>query len=149
MNDMLNKLFPMGHRKLVVSLIGLALSFGLDHFGKLDDNMKMSILALVGIFTGGNVLEHFADALKFLKGTKVGQVIEDAIPGDQGLGAVSQAATARTSEAVDEAHGRIDAVVSKQDDLERKLAVQAQNMAQVVNILNTLRQPAPPRPPTP
>lgn len=85
---LLKKLFPEGQRKLVVSLIGLAVAIVLEKFTKtgLSDNMQESIIAIVAIFTGGNVMEHLGNALKIIKGTKVGQIIEDIMPGDQGLG---------------------------------------------------------------
>lgn len=140
MKKLIEALFPQGHRKLMVSLIALVIGVVLEKFGGgLSDNMQASLIAIVAIFAGGNVGEHIADALKFLKGTKVGQVIEDIVPGDQGLGdGSSQAASApavRELTAADVAEhfgGRVD-------ELEKKLTVQAQNLGQIVNILNQMR----------
>lgn len=137
MNNLLNALFPQGKRKLLVSLIALVVGLGLEKFGGgLSENMMVSLIAIVGIFTGGNVGEHLADALKVFRGTKVGQIIEDILPGDQGLG----------EDKVDTAYYSPPkaAVASEQDlrinELENKLVVQSQNISQIVNLLNTMRQ---------
>lgn len=86
----LKKLFPEGQRKLIVSLLALVIAIVLEKFSKtgLTDNMQESLIAIVAIFTGGNVMEHLSAALKVFKGTKVGELIEDVVPGDQGLGKV-------------------------------------------------------------
>jgi len=184
MEKLLNALFPQGYRKLLVSLIALIVGVVLDKFGGgLDDNMRSSLIAIVAIFVTGNVGEHLADALKFLKGTKVGQIVEDIIPGDQGLGkSIAQPAIAAVSDSsttspingleaiskkleemdkkvqmvlegppeepvdpMEEVHAKIDEInnvhAARVDEMEKKLAVQATNLGQIVQILNQLRAP--------
>lgn len=138
---LISALFPQGHRKLMVSLIALALGVVLEKFGGgLSENMMTSLIAIVAIFAGGNVGEHLGEALKFLKGTKVGQIVEDIVPGNQGLGVVSNAEAAKAAEdqgpGVDEVMEAVDARFA---DLEKKLAIQAQNVGQIVQILNAMR----------
>lgn len=147
MTKMIEALFPMGKRKLMVSLIALVISVVMEKFGGgLSDNLRVSLIAIVAIFAGGNVGEHIADAIKFLKGTKVGEIIEDIIPGDQGLKAMSsdekaEAAHGAAMEA--QAHAaKIDQAAGERiAELEKKLAVQAQNMGQIVQLLNQIRNP--------
>lgn len=133
----MNALFPQGYRKLLFSLIALAIGFGIEKFGGgLSDNMEQSLIAIVAIFVTGNVGEHLSKALAVLRGTKIGQIIEDVVPGDQGLGENSQFAEAPLEEE--------DPYEMRFKELENKLTVQAQNMGQVVQILNAMRgtQPA-------
>lgn len=142
MSDMIRRLFPEGHRKLVFSLIGLALAGVLEHFGKLDDNAKQAIIAIVAIFVTGNVGEHLADALKFLKGTKVGEIVEDIIPGDQGLKELTAEEKAEAAHvAASAAHEAVQGADVRLAEMEKKLAVQAQNIGQIVQILNAMRNP--------
>lgn len=151
MNKLLLALFPQGHRKLMVSLLALAVGVVLEKFGGgLSDNMQVSLIAIVAIFAGGNVGEHIADALKFLKGTKVGQIVEDIVPGDQGLGASSVSA-ARARDDEDMVGELAEASEARFADLEKKLAIQAQNVGQIVQILNSMRgaNAAPGQPPAP
>lgn len=156
MSDLIQKLFPEGQRKLSMSLVTLAVGLILNHFHLLDENMRVSLLAILAIFTGGNVMEHLADALKVLKGTPVGKVIEDILPGDQGLAAtaakapsvqaasgpsVAQVAAESASQAAQlasEAHDRIA-------EMEKKIAISNQNISQIVQILNQLRSANAPR----
>lgn len=152
MSKLLEALFPQGHRKLMVSLIALVVGVVLEKFGGgLSDNMQTSLIAIVAIFAGGNVGEHLADALKFLKGTKVGQIVEDIVPGDQGLGAGSSSAAMARAE--DDVADLAEASEARFKELENKLAIQAQNVGQIVQILNSMRganaaprQPAAPGP---
>lgn len=122
----------------MVSLIALAVGVALEKFGGgLSDNMMTSLIAIVAIFAGGNVGEHIADALKFLKGTKVGQVIEDVIPGDQGMGTLkTQAGVAPSSLSAEDVAEEMEARLS---DVDKRLAVQAQNTAQIIKLLNAMR----------
>lgn len=145
MTKLLEALFPQGHRKLMMSLIALVVGVVMEKFGGgLSDNMQTSLIAIVAIFAGGNVGEHIANALKFLKGTKVGQIVEDIVPGDQGLGVASAVAPAAqparapavSSADLEDVLGEVDGRFA---DLEKKLAVQAQNVGQIVNILNQMR----------
>lgn len=158
MKKLIEALFPQGHRKLMVSLLALVIGVVLEKFGGgLSDNMQASLIAIVAIFAGGNVGEHIADALKFLKGTKVGQVIEDIVPGDQGLGEVrgeARAALHAEEMAARAAQDVADGLEGRIADIEKKLAIQAQNTGQIVQILNAMRsanagpgQPAAPRQP--
>lgn len=143
MNKMIEALFPQGKRKLMVSLIALVISVVMEKFGGgLSDNLQTSLIAIVAIFAGGNVGEHIADAIKFLKGTKVGEIIEDIIPGDQGLGQLP-AASANNEAANAMAYAaRVDQAAGERiAELEKKLAVQAQNMGQIVQLLNQIRNP--------
>lgn len=149
MSKLISALFPEGQRKVMVNLVILAIGIALDKLGGgLTDQMQNFLLVVAGIFTGGNVATHIIPALiDILRGSKVGQVIEDIIPGDQGLGTVVAKAEAAV-EAADAAHEKIDAESARIADLEKKLAVQAQNMGQVVQILNSLRgQPGGPAKP--
>lgn len=170
MSDLIQKLFPEGQRKLVMSLVTLVVGLVLNHFNALDEQMKQSLLAILAIFVTGNVMEHLADALKVLRGTKVGHIVEQLIPGDQGLDvpgvnaakaptvqaavqraagpSVAQVASENASAAAQlasEAHDRIS-------DLDKKIAVANQNITQIVAILNQMRgaanAPARPQAPT-
>lgn len=61
---MLEKIFAPGQRKIVAFLIGVALTLFGDKLGiTMTEENQTAVLALVGIFTGGNVLSKFAHAL--------------------------------------------------------------------------------------
>ncbi len=140
MNNLLIKLFPQGQRKLMVSLIALVIGVALEKFaGGLTANMETSLIAIVAIFTGGNVMEHLANALKIVKGTKVGQVIEDVLPGDQGLG----------TQVVQEEEG--DYITERFDSLEDIQKRQAANIEALVKHINAIyaRLPQPVQPAQP
>jgi hypothetical protein len=154
MKNLIENLFPQGYRKLLVSLIALAVGVVLDKFGGgLSDNATHSLIAIVAIFSGGNVMEHLAEALKIFAGTRVGQILEDVIPGDQGLGVPKELTAEEKAEAAHAAVGQLAAAqgdhATRVDELEKKLAVQAQNMGQVVQILNTMRSANVQRPAAP
>lgn len=139
MNNLLVKLFPQGQRKLIVSLIALVVGIVLEKFSKtgLTDNMQQSLIAIVAIFTGGNVMEHLANALKVVKGTKVGQVIEDLMPGDQGLGYDKTPPAPEQSEEADPFEERILML----EDIQKR---QARNIEVLVQQLNRVLQPQQP-----
>jgi hypothetical protein len=131
MEGLVGKLFPEGQRKLLVSLIALAIGIVLEKFaGGLTDNMRDSLIAIVAIFTGGNVMEHLANALKIVKGTRVGQIIEDMIPGDQGLG--------KEPDPVQEQSEEEDELQHRLYVMEQAQKVQANNISSIVNMLNRM-----------
>ena len=139
MTKLIQALFPEGHRKLMVSLVGLAVGIAIEKLGGgLTDQTQVLIIAAVGIFTGGNVMEHLATALGGLKGSKVGQIIEDIIPGDQGLGKAGAAVAAQpaVAEQFESMNQFLNDTHAKMEDLERKLQLQAQNTTQIVQLLN-------------
>ncbi len=144
MSKLLQSLFPQGQRKLLVSLIALAIGVALEKLGGgLSDNMQQSLIAIVAIFAGGNVMEHLADALKVFKGTKIGGIIEDVLPGDQGLRVLTPEEKAEEAHAAVQELGEVsNQSIDRMDEIEKKLAVQAQNMGQVVQILNQMRNPS-------
>ena len=135
MTNLINGLFPAGHRKLLVSIIALALGFGIDQFGGgLSDNLTQSLIAIVAIFAGGNVMEHLAEALKFLKGSKLGEFIEEALPGDQGLGdGSSQFAQAPPVPT------ETELLKSQLASVQTALQKQEHNMGMMVQIINQMR----------
>ena len=137
MDKLLEALFPQGKRKVVVSVVALIVGLVLEKFGGgLSENMQTSLIAIVAIFTGGNIMEHLADALKIIKGTKLGQIIEDAIPGDQGLGMdVSQKEERDpVAELAMETNARFQAIEAAQKQ-------QAQNTAVLIDHVKRLQQP--------
>jgi hypothetical protein len=154
---LIGALFPEGQRKLMVVLIALAVGAGIDQFGGgLDETMLTAILGLVAIFTGGNVLTHLSSVLAPLKGTKIGQIIEDTMPGNQNLG---KDVVAEDVGEVPMSHqqayvmrqmaDQIQALATNLTDVQNKLQVQAQNTASIVGVINAMRgagQQAPQRP---
>lgn len=147
MNDVLVKLFPQGQRKLIVSLVGLAIAVAFEKFTKqgLSEEMKNSIIALVAIFTGGNVMEHFANAVKVLKGTKVGAIVEDILPGDQGLKAVKEEVQAEEASAPDftehikELYAHAKSVNEQLTALKQSQQTQADNTSKLISMINSQR----------
>ena len=148
MNDVLTKLFPQGQRKLIVSLVGLAVAIAFEKFTKqgLSDDMKTSIIALVAIFTGGNVMEHFANAVKVLKGTKIGAIVEDALPGDQGLKVQKEeiqreeAAVPDFTEHIKELYGHAKSVNQQLAELKQSQQLQADNTQKLIGMINQQRK---------
>lgn len=147
MNDVLVKLFPQGQRKLIVSLIGLAVAIAFEKFTKqgLSEEMKTSILALVAIFTGGNVMEHFANAIKAFKGTKIGAIIEDVLPGDQGLKIAKEEVQAEEAAAPDytehikELYAHAKGVNEQIAQLKQSQQLQAENTQKIIAMINSQR----------
>jgi hypothetical protein len=152
MSKLILALFPQGQRKTMVSMIALVVGVIIERFGGgLSDNMTHALIALVAIFTGGNVLEHLSGVLKPLKGTKVGQIVEDIIPGDQGLGVVAAEPKAEMASAPEaggtrmphpmeeEFMGFTHHVEGRINTLQQQIQVQAQGLAQLVQIINTQR----------
>lgn len=151
LSKLIASLFPEGQRKVMVSLIAILIGAGAEKFGGgLSEHLSQLLIAVVAVFTGGNVLKGFSDAIATLKGTSIGQKIEDLLPGDQGLGATVQAAQAvqphghTEMEAffqfMDEAKGRID-------KMSEQITTQAKNTEMIVNIVNQMRGiGAPPKP---
>jgi hypothetical protein len=139
-------LFPQGQRKVVVSLIALALGIVMEKFaGGLSENMMTALIAVVGIFTGGNVLEHLSGVLKGLKGTKLGQTIEDLIPGDQGLGkaesvAISAASAPAQGADLEALYGGVDEAHNKIAGVEKQLALQDQSLKNMAGTMNKIIQ---------
>lgn len=137
----------------MVSLIAILIGTGLDKFGGgLSDSMLHLLIAAVAIFTGGNVLTSLADVLKPLKGTKLGHIIEEFVPGDQGLDELGGPAPAQQTVGYAQAPTPTSNIASKQevyeamnaagsrfDTLEKQLATQAQNVNQLVQIINQMR----------
>lgn len=157
---LIQSLFPEGQRKVMVSLIAILIGTGLDKFGGgLSDSMLHLLIAAVAIFTGGNVLTSLADVLKPLKGTKLGHLIEEFVPGDQGLDgdanapqqtvAYAQAPPSNNVASKQEVYEAMNAAGSRFDTLEKQLAVQAQNVNQLVQIINQMRGATVARPPQP
>ena len=147
MNDMMTKLFPEGQRKLIVSLIAMAVAIGFEKFTKqgLSEEMKTSLIALVAIFTGGNVMEHFANALKVLTGTKIGAVVEDILPGDQGLKEEAQKEEASVpdfSAHINELYAHARGVNTRLDGIDGALKLQAENTQKLIGMINNNRRPA-------
>ncbi|GAC1686484.1 MAG: hypothetical protein NVS9B9_08630 [Ktedonobacteraceae bacterium] len=71
MNAILNKVFPEGYRKLVVTAIVLAIGLGIYFaHGSLPDEVVKLLLGGLGIFAGGNVGEWIARALGDLETPK-------------------------------------------------------------------------------
>lgn len=61
---MLEKIFAPGQRKIVAFLVGVALTLFGDRLGiTMTDEVQQSLITLIGIFTGGNVLSKFAFAM--------------------------------------------------------------------------------------
>lgn len=131
----------------MVSIVALLVGTIIEKFGGgLSDNMTQALIALVAIFTGGNVLEHISGVLKPLKGTKAGQVIEDILPGDQHLGAESQQQQQAAAEPTrqpapieQEFMAFANHVQGRMDELQKQIQVQAQGVAQLVQIVNSQR----------
>lgn len=138
MQNLIETLFPEGKRKLMVSVIALIIGVVLNHFNALNDNMKQALIAIVAIFTTGNIMEHLADALKVFKGTPLEKVVEQ-IETAAGVPASSQAAQAPAASG----DPRVDAVINALNELRSQIQVQAQNTNQIVQIINTMRGGAP------
>lgn len=167
-NTLILKLFPEGQRKVMVSLIAIAVGVAMERLGGgLSNNMENALVALVAIFTGGNVIEHIAAAIKVLKGSKAGAIIEDLIPGDQGLRedpvrvetmssrsvVGSGSSEALRQEFINEMQAVVTTVgarlnnsdqqvMSVQKDIAEvkdQMRTQAQNVADIVKILNSTR----------
>lgn len=169
---LIQNLFPQGQRKVVISLIAILIGLGIDQLGGgLDENMAFALIALVGIFTGGNVLEHLATVLKPLKGTKIGAIIEDILPGDQGLVGPKQAPpqVSQSVESVSYPEQEVaeDTAANPYDEvfmsvfqelqtlrntvtgLNQQVQLQAGNMEKLIGIINAQLQAAGPQGPPP
>jgi hypothetical protein len=86
---MLEKIFHPGQRKIVAFLIGVALTLFGDKIGvPMTEENQTAVLALVGIFTGGNVLSKFAHAL--IKGAPLVQQAPPVSLSDRQVDAESQ-----------------------------------------------------------
>lgn len=58
-------LLAEGNRKTLMSLIAIIITVVTEHYtGPLSHQALDALVAIVGIFAGGNVAEHFANALK-------------------------------------------------------------------------------------
>jgi hypothetical protein len=163
MGALIQALFPEGQRKVMVNLIALAIGtvVFLVNGHQIPDNMVTMLLGLSAIFNGGNILEHLSEVLGGLKGSKAGQIIEDLIPGDQGLGAAAPAGV-QMAQSPQQQHAQVAADVAGQivsnamdqvgkrfADLENKLTVQAQNQAKLVQFINSMTQKAQAQAPAP
>lgn len=147
MSNLISALFPEGQRKVMVNLIVVLVGLVVDKFaGGLTSNLTTILIAVAAIFTGGNVLANIGGIIAGLKGTKVGQVIEDILPGDQGLGAQAQAMVVDTAR--QEVAGATSALADKMAAIERQLQVQAQNTSAIVQIINQMRGANVPKPPS-
>lgn len=149
---LIQNLFPEGQRKVMVSLIAILIGAGMDKFGGgLTDHMMTLLIAGVGIFTGGNIFEHIKE---MIAGTKVGKIIEDVLPGDQGLGAVAapqvagaQVQAAQAPDLRQELYGAMTEVGKRFEALNQQLQVQAQNTAKLVAFVNSVNaKVSPPAP---
>lgn len=151
---LIQSLFPEGQRKVMVSLVAILIGTILEKFGGgLSDHMMTLLIAGVGIFTTGNVIQGVADAIK---GTKVGKMIEDILPGDQGLGAQAPVAGAQVQAAQapdlrQELYGAMNEVGKRFEEqgkslatLNQQLQVQAQNTAKLVAFVNSKVSPPAP-----
>jgi phage-related minor tail protein len=115
-------------------MLALIIGVVLNHFGQLNDNMKQALIAIVAIFTTGNIMEHLADALKVFKGTPLEKVV-DQLEAAAGVPASSQAAQAPAASG----DPRVDAVIQALNELKGQIQVQAQNTNQIVQIINAMR----------
>lgn len=156
LKKLIESLFPQGQRKVIVSLIVVLIGAILEKWGGgLSESMLTALIAVAAIFTGGNVLEHLAQVLAPLKGTKIGQVIEDIIPGDQGLKVDPKAPQEiELDVAEEEEPAWSQALKAHVTRLESQIKIQANNTAQIVHIINAMTNGAPPipaqaRPPQP
>lgn len=149
-NKLILSLFPEGQRKVMVSLIVVAVGVIVDKFaGGLTDQLMTVLIAAAGIFTGGNIFEHMKEIFTGLKGSKLGRVIEDILPGEQGLGHATPAQTADV-QAVhpqvvvqsDEMYAFMNGTEKQMAELRTQLGVQAQNVAQIVQLINQIRTQA-------
>jgi hypothetical protein len=137
MENLIERLFPEGKRKLMVSLIALAIAVVLNHFNALNDNTKQALIAIVAIFTTGNIMEHLADALKIFRGTPLEKVVEQV----ETIANVPQSAQAAQAPA-STGDPRVDEVIKVVNELRGQSQVQAQNMAQIIGIINGMRNPS-------
>lgn len=143
MKDMIAKLFPEGQRKLMVSLVALAIAIAFEKGTKqgLSEDMKTSLIAIVAIFTGGNVMEHMANALKVFRGTKIGGIIEDVLPGDQGLRVEEPqkeevAAAPDFTEHIKELYSHAQTVNGRLKAMEDSAKLQAENTQRLITMIN-------------
>lgn len=142
MDQMIKKFFPEGQRKLVVSLIALAIALGFEKFGGgLTPNMQDSLIAIVAIFTGGNVMEHLANALKIVKGSKIGDIVEAILPGDQGLGREQQE---QEQEPPKDLTPYVQELYNRMASVEQIQGTQAKNIESIVKLMPTRQAPAGP-----
>lgn len=134
METLLTKFFPEGKRKLMVTLIALALAFVAEQVLKrpLDDNLVQLILGVVGVFTLGNAAEHAAIAkVKSAEAKVAAQVSDVRQAAEQGpdYGAAIQTMAAQFDQVVNDVNLRIQALTDSQ-------AAQAQNLQTILQAVN-------------
>ncbi|UOF79065.1 hypothetical protein [Caudoviricetes sp.] len=131
MNKLFLALFPQGQRKLVVTILALAVGAGFEKFGGgLTDEMVTTILGIVGIFTSGNMIEHIVAAFGGKKKD------EDRIEPDM----VEELEYRMSVPQVDPVSKELSEIKAFVNNLNEQLKVQANNTAQVVQIINNMRQ---------
>ncbi len=162
---LIQSLFPEGQRKVMVSLIAILVGTGLDKVGGgLSENMVTVLLGAVGLFTAGNIVENLRASLG---GTSVGKFIERITPGDTGfdktVAAGVQMATIQPipvdqgsmnlDSAMQRIYGDLDGIVGNSnkrfDEMDKKLAIQADNVAKLVKFINGLTAKTRPAPAVP
>ena len=137
MSNLIGALFPQGQRKLVVSLIALIVGVVIEKTqGGLSEAAKESLIAIVAIFTGGNVLEHVTSVFK--KPALVAPIMQDF---DEAEDLSEPPVPLNDVETLkNETGNRFNA-------MEEKINIQSQNISQIVTILNQMRNPQPPKGP--
>lgn len=91
---MLDKIFSVGNRKVIALVLALAAILFGDKLGiTMTEEMNDSIVQLVAVFTGGNVLSKFAFALLNKTGAKLPkiQLEEEPVKGLESLAVSSSA----------------------------------------------------------
>lgn len=138
MNKLILALFPQGQRKLMVSLLGLVVGLGMEKLGGgLTDKMHDIIITVVAIFAGGNALEHITGIF-----TQQKQVYED---GPEYFEEPPQPTKELTvMDALDSVHSLEAKLNNRFAEIDKQIALQTQNIQQIVQILNQNRKAATP-----
>lgn len=134
MNKLFEALFPEGKRKLMITILALAIGAGFEKFGGgLSDEMVTAILGLVGIFTGGNMVEHI---MSVIKGKKQAKPIEQDMSSD--IRNHNQQPMS-LEQLFSKVYVELDNIRNNAANVNEQLKIQASNTAAIVNVINTMR----------
>lgn len=145
---MLDKIFSVGNRKVIALVLALAAILFGDKLGiTMTEEMNDSIVQLVAVFTGGNVLSKFAFALLNKTGAKLPKIqlqeephsLEDLV-GSSSADEIAEVADYARRIATDTTN-TFNQVFSQLKGIEEHLAKQNNSINGLIGIINN--KPAP------
>ena len=151
MQKILNNAFPTGHRKVSMALLVLTIGCVMDKWGGgLSNHLTQLLILVLGVFTGGNVLNGFSDALGKKKKSKdePGSAGVELAPPPSTSSAEVEALRGEIFAALTQFDQRLASMGSQLDQLGRQTQIHQNNITQIVGILNeqTSKPKAPPVP---